>query len=172
MSGAIPVEPPEASLLWALRRGGSFVDCYTLPLPIPVTQAQFIEAFYTTRLFKAERFVLKVLASRPSTDRDARDLAEGTKDTFAVWRVAHRSAEQLLLTDLTGRTSSWLMAAPDSATAGKTTSLYFGSAVTGRTDAETGKQTFGFAFHALLGPHSLYSRRLLQAAATRLLASD
>ena len=171
MSKAVPVEPPETSLLLALRSGGSFTDCYTIQLPIPVTQAQFVEAFYTTPLFKAERFVLKLLARRPSTDQDARDLAQGTKDTFAVWRVAQRSTEQLLLTDQTGRTSSWLIAQPDSATAGKTTSLFFGSAVTGRTDAKTGKQEFGSVFRALLGLHDLYSRRLLQAAASRLLSS-
>ena len=172
MSMAGPVELPESSLLLALRCGGRFTDCYTIQVPIAVTQAQFVEAFYTTPLFKAERFVLMLLASRPSTDQDARDLAQGTTDTFAVWRVAQRSTEQLLLTDQTGRTSSWLMARPDSATSGKTTSLFFGSAVTGRTNAKTGKQEFGRVFHALLGLHDLYSRRLLQAAAFRLMASQ
>ncbi len=175
MSMAVPVKLPESSLLLELRRGGSFTDCYTIQVPIAVMQAQFVEAFYTTPLFKAERLVLKLFAASPSSDQDARDLAQGTKDTFAVWRVAERSTEQLLLTDRTGRTSSWLMALPDSATAGKTTSLFFGSAVTARTNANaaanTGKPAFGFAFHALLGLHGVYSRRLLEAAASRLLAS-
>lgn len=171
MSTAVPVELPESSLLLELRRGGSFTDCYTIQLPIAVTQARFVEAFYTTPLFKAERLILKLLASRPSTDQDARDLAQGTTDTFAVWRVAQRSPEQLLLTDPTGRTSSWLMARPDPATSGKATSLFFGSAITGRSNAKTGQREFGFVFHALLGLHDLYSRRLLQAAASRLMAS-
>ena len=63
------------------------------------------------------------------------------------------------------------MALSDSATAGKTTSLYFGSAVTGRIDASTGKLAFGPVFRALLGRHDVYSRRLLEVAASRLLAS-
>ena len=167
---AVPAQLPQASLLLALRRSGSFVDCYTVQVPLPVAQAQFVEAFYTTPLFKAERAVLRLFARSPSTDQDARNLAEGTTDTFAVWRVAQRTNEQLLLTDRTGRTSSWLMALPDSAESGRTTSLFFGSAVTGRTDASTGKQAVGPVFRALLGLHDVYSRRLLEAAASRLKA--
>ena len=170
MSKAVAVELPESSLLCALRNSGSFTDGYTIQVPIAVTQAQFVEAFYTTPLFKAERFVLKVLASSPSTDQDARDLAQGRNDTFAVWRVAQRSTAQLLLTDRTGSTSSWLMAVPDPTAPGTRTSLFFGSAITGRTNAATGKREFGFVFHALLGLHDLYSRRLLQAAASRLMS--
>lgn len=171
MSIAVACEPPESSLLRALRRGGSFADCYTTQLPIAVTQAQFVEAFYTTPLFKAERLVLKVFAASPSTDQDARDLAQRKKDTFAIWRVAESRTEQLLLTDRTGRTSSWLMARPDRAISGEATSLFFGSAVTARTNANTGRQEFGPVFRVLLPLHGLYARRLLEAAASRLMSS-
>ena len=171
MSIAVPIEPPESSLLLELRRGGSYADCFTTRLPAVVTQAQYVEAFYTTRLFKAERLILLLLAFKPSTDQDAKDLANGRQDSFAVWRVTQRRPEQLLLTDQTGRTSSWLMAVPDrSASSETTTRLYFGSAVTGRASTRTGKQEFGAVFHVLLGLHKLYSRLLLQAAASSLLA--
>jgi len=69
-------------MLLELRRRGCFTDCYAVEALVPVTQAQFVEAFYTTPLFKAERFILKLLAARPSTDQDAKDLAAGTTDTF------------------------------------------------------------------------------------------
>lgn len=175
MSIAVPIEPPEGSLLLQLRRSGSYADCYTIQLPIAVTQAEYVEAFYTTPLFKAERFILHLLARKPSSDQDAKDLALGKKDSFAMWRVAERSPEQLLLTDQTGRTSSWLMAVPErtstATTATTATRLFFGSAVTARTNTRTGKQELGSAFHALLGLHKLYSRHLLQAAGASLLAA-
>jgi hypothetical protein len=171
MNIATRTEQPETSLLLPLQRSGSYADCYTTQLPIAVTQAEYVEAFYTTRLFKAERLILRVLAFKPSTDQEVKDLAQGKKNSFAVWRVADRRPEQVLLTDRTGRTSSWLMAVPDqSISSGSTTRLYFGSAITGRTNAMTGKQEFSFVFHALLGLHDLYSRQLLQAAASKLLA--
>ena len=167
MSSALPVEPPESSLLLALKRGGSYADCYAITIPVAITQAQFIEAFYTTPLFKAERFILRWLAFKASTDQDASDLAHGKRDTFAVWRVAQRLPEQLLLADQTGRTHSWLMAVPSPTT----TQLFFGSALTGRTNPKTGQQEMSFVFHALLDLHNFYSQRLLQAAATRLIAA-
>lgn len=171
MTRALPAEPPESSMLIELRRRGCFTDCYALEVPAPVTQAQFVEAFYTTPLFKAERFILKMLVARPSTDQDAKDLATGTKDSFAVWQVTHRSPEQLLLKAQLGRTSSWLMAAPEPSSKGQKTTLFFGSAIAGgRTNQETGRQQFSLAFSAVLGLHDLYSRLLLQAAAKKLAA--
>jgi len=138
-------------------------------VPGAITHAAFIEAFYTTRLFKLERLVLALLAGRPSSDQDARQLAEGSASTFAAWRVEDRTSDQLLLGDFTGRTKSWLMAVPGSTTASaQTTHLYFGSAVVPKADKLTGTGKMGFAFTALLGFHKLYSRLLLRAAAARL----
>lgn len=111
-----------------------------------------------------------MLAARPSTDQDAKDQAAGKKDTFAVWKVTHRSPEQLLLKAQIGRTSSWLMAAPEPSSKGQKTTLYFGSAIAGRINQETGRQQFSLAFAAMLGLHDVYSRLLLQAAAKKLAA--
>ena len=171
MPVALATELPSSTLLSALREQGCFADCYTTTLPRPVTQAQFVEAFYTTPLFKAERWVLRCLAGRRSSDAQARELARGRRDAFAVWKVAQRAPDQILLTDETGRTSSWLMVRPEAATsAGVSTRLFFGSAIRPRRVGATGQAQFGPGFHALLGLHGFYSRRLLQAAAARLLA--
>ena len=167
MSIVKPVELPEPSLLRELKGSGSHTDCYTTTIPIAITQARFIEAFYTTPLFKAERFILRLLASKASTDQDASDLAYGKRDSFAVWRVAERRPEQLLLTDQTGRTRSWLMVVPGQTT----TQLFFGSALMGRRNPTTGQQQFTFVFRALLAMHNFYSRHLLQAAAKRIIAA-
>jgi hypothetical protein len=168
MPVAVPTDLPEDTLLYELRRRGCFTDCFTTAIPLTVTQAQFIEAFYTTPLFKAERLVLRVLAGRKSSDQQARELAHGNREAFAVWRVTQRNAEQILLTDETGRTSSWLMVLPSQAPHEPGTRLYFGSAIRPKSIDERGRPQLGGVFHALLGMHTVYSRRLLQAAAARL----
>ena len=159
-----PCALPPGSLLDHYVRAGAYVDCYSAGIVAPVSLAQYIEAFYTTPVFGAERSILKWFASRPSTDAEASSLAAGEIDSFAAWRVEGRDANQLLLADYSGRTRSWLMVAPV-ATA---TQLYFGSAVVPRVDAATGRRSMGPVFGALLGFHKLYSRILLSAARRRL----
>jgi hypothetical protein len=132
-----------------------------------VSQAAFIEAFYTTPLFKVERGILAAFARRPSTDRDARQLAKGIAPHFAAWRVEKQTAEQLLLADFSGKTRSWLMAVPQDAA--DSTRLYFGSAVVAHVDKISGRAQMGLVFRALLGFHKLYSRLLLRAARSRVL---
>ena len=122
--------------------------------------AQYVEAFYTTWLFKLERWILKWALSRPSTDAQARELAAGALERFSAWRVEGRADNQLLMRDeFTGRTHSWLMT---EARAGGTR-LYFGSVVLRRGDGR-----LGGSFGLLLGFHKLYSRLLLGAARRRL----
>lgn len=164
-----PAELPADALLQSCRAAGSYADCYVCDVEGAVSHAAFVEAFYTTRLFKLERFILRWLARRPATDADARRLAEGTAHGYSAWRVEGRAADQLLLADFTGRTKSWLMVAPVTGSdTGPQTRLYFGSAVVpGRRNGADEKPAMGFAFHALLGFHRLYSRLLLTAAAAR-----
>jgi hypothetical protein len=164
MSAIRRCELPDVALLRDYQRGGAYADCYTTEIALPVSHAEYVEAFYTTLVFKLERLLLKALVARPSTDLDARRLAEGTHGSFAAWRVERRGPDQLLLADFTGRTRSWLMVAPG----GERTRLYFGSAVVPAVNRRTGKSALGFTFRALLGFHKLYSRVLLLAARTRL----
>lgn len=161
-----PREVPLNSLLRKYKDGPGFADCYVIQVPRLVTQAAFIEAFYTSPLFKIERTLLKYLASKPATDADAKALAGGAATRFSAWRVEAQTSSELLLADFTGRTRSWLMAAP--APLGNEppgTLLYFGSAVVPLP--RQGAQSMGWLFHALLGFHRLYSRMLLRAASQR-----
>lgn len=119
-------------------------------------------------MFKLERLILRWFVSRPSTDGEARQLAEGKRDSFAAWTVEARAADQLLLGDFSGRTKSWLMVAAATAAGAPGTRLYFGSAVVPRRSAHPGKTRLGFVFTALLGFHRLYSRILLRSAVARL----
>lgn len=162
-------ELPHDALLQRHRAAGAHTDCFATDLAHPVSHAQYVEAFYTTRVFKAERLVLRWLASTPSTDLQAHQLATGAIDAFAAWHVEARAANQLLLRDATGRTCSWLMAVPiDLDPSATGTRLYFGSAVLPVTDARTGSATLGFPYQWLMGAHKLYSRTLLRAASSRL----
>ncbi|MGB8326893.1 MAG: hypothetical protein WCE48_04870 [Steroidobacteraceae bacterium] len=172
MTSVRSCELPEVALLRKYQVGRSYADCYVTEVGGSVSQSAFVEAFYTTPLFKVERAILKWLAARPSSDPEARQLAEGTTNSFAAWRVEGRNADQLLLADFTGRTKSWLMVAPVGGPgAGSQTRLYFGSAVVPRTERGSGLRRMGFSFHALLGFHRLYSRLLLGAARSRVLTN-
>lgn len=159
---------PQDALLNKYKQQGAYTDCYVMSVPRPVSQAQYIEAFYTTAVFKVERQILSLLASKPSTDLQARQLAHGEASHFAAWHVEGRTVNQLLLCDFLGRTRSWLMSVTPDGQTPPSTRLYFGSAVVPKASAASGQPSFGLAFHALSGFHRLYTRTLMQAARARL----
>jgi Trk-type K+ transport system membrane component len=160
-------EVPQDSLLGRYVALGAYADCYVTELPAAVTHAQFVEAFYTTALFKLERLLLGLFLSRPSTDAQAKQLAEGKLSSFAAWSVESRAENQLILA--TGRTRSWLMVTVGSSAGPDRTQLFFGSAVVPPRSSSGARGGMGLVFTALLGFHKLYSRALLSSARSRLL---
>jgi hypothetical protein len=158
-------EPTPAQALHAhYQSQGAYLDCYATDIDLAVTQAQFVEAFYTTWLFKLERWILAWTVNRPSTDAQVREIARGRRTDFAAWTVEARGTGQLLMCDFVGATRSWFMVAPR--TSG--TTLYFGSVVTSRRNPRTGQLELGRPYRLLLGFHKLYSRALLATARARL----
>ena len=156
--------PPADSLLAHLAAERSaFADAYTLQLPRTVSLAEFVEAFYTTRLFKLERALI-TLFGRPSSDAMARAVARGEGVRLAVWTIEARRPDELLMHEDSGATRSWFRA--EAGAAG--TTLWFGSAVVPRRREPGGEPRMSWVFHALLGFHRWYSRALLKAAARRL----
>jgi len=103
---------------------GAYTDCYVTEVSREATFPEFIFAFYTTPLFKLERLILLTVL-KPSSDLQARQLADDKIKKFAAWTVEDRSDNELLMCDFLSRTRSWLMAVK----AGDETKLYFGSAV-------------------------------------------
>lgn len=166
MSSVERQELPGDALLRRYLDDGAYADCFATNVAGSVTHAQFVEAFYTTPLFKTERIILRWLVSKPSSDEDVRRLASGKSDTFAAWYVESRAENQILLCDFRERTRSWLMVAPADAT----THLYFGSAVVPIRKNGLQQPDFGFTYRALLRFHRLYSVALLSAARSRLAA--
>jgi hypothetical protein len=159
---------PENALLRKYANEGAYTDCYSTEISAHVTHAAYVEAFYTTAVFKLERLILAWFVSRPSSDAQARRLAAGELDAFAAWSVEARSVNQLLMCDFQGRTRSWLMVAPVEGGGPVATRLYFGSAIV-PTVNKAGHVGLSSTFRVLLGFHKVYSRVLLSAASSRLL---
>ena len=155
---------PSQALLMGYAGGGGYADCFVIETAARISLARYVEAFYTSWLFRLERLVL-TLASRPSSDLQAVELAAGRGCAFAAWNVESRAVDQLLMRDVTGRTRSWFMVAPSAGG----TRLYFGSAITTQRQGTSGPATVGPVFRALVGLHKIYSRALLAAARARLL---
>jgi hypothetical protein len=159
---------PSDALLNHYLASGAYADCYVTEVDRGVSHEEFVEAFYTTPVFKLERLILRVFVSRPSTDAEAGQLARGELNSFAAWSVEGRAPDQLLLRDHSGRTRSWLMVAASENPDVVGTALYFGSAVVPMRSLKTGRTRLGPVFSTLLGFHKLYSRVLLRAAGRRL----
>ena len=164
-----PCDLPQNALLksYGLQEG-CYVDCYSTPVRSHVDLSDYVYAFYTTPLFKLERIVLRFAAGFPSTDAEARQLASAGIDRFAAWTTEKRSADQLLMCDVSGRTRSWFMVEEGTGGTPLKSRLYFGSAVVPKTSKESRSHSMGFGFNALLGFHKLYSRALLTAAKAKL----
>ncbi|MBP7705254.1 MAG: hypothetical protein KA105_08210 [Caulobacter sp.] len=159
---------PPGALLVRYDGGGGYADCLVVTVPGHVTQAAYVEAFYTTALFKLERLALAVLLARPSTDLEARRLATGEVSSFAVWTVEAREADQILLCDFVGASRSWLKSVVDTSAPVTTTTLYFGTALVPRKRGGG----LGFGFRAMVPFHRLYAPALLRAAVRRLTAGQ
>lgn len=158
---------PAEAFLRRHDHGGGYTDCFVVEASGLISLSQYVEIFYTTGLFKAERAVLS-LTGRPSSDIQANRVAEGVGSTFAAWSVEDRAEDQLLMCDVTGRTRSWFMVTPVPDEVSDRTLLYFGSAITAVRKGTAGRMTIGPVFKALTDFHILYSRALLAAAKKRI----
>jgi hypothetical protein len=157
---------PKGALLERYRASGAYTDCFVTEVTGLVSHEQFVQAFYTSWLFKIERWILSWAVRKPSTDAEAFELGQGTREKFSAWTVEARATNQLLMCDFQQRTRSWLMV--QTLDEVMTTRLYFGSAVVPLRPDGQKDQAFGMAFHLLLGFHKLYARALLRAAARNL----
>ncbi len=153
---------PDGALLQEFVDRHEYTDCFVTLVRAEVTFPAYVESFYTTRLFKLERHILKWLISRPSTDEEARRVSCNEIKEFAAWTEHRRSDNQLVMMDLRQQTCSWFMLVPQEGAS----LLYFGSAVMRDRETTQGK-TLKWTYQCLLGFHRLYSRALLQAAARR-----
>ena len=145
----------------------TYTDCYLVNFDRPVTLAEYVFAFYTKPVFRLERFILKYLADRLSSDHKAKQLSEWAIDEFSARTVADRTPEQLLMRDLKGRTRSWFMIVPQNAAATTNSTFHFWFGVVPYQKTAMGDPRIGGGFRLLLGFHESYPRVLLYAAKVR-----
>jgi hypothetical protein len=153
---AIVARPlPEGALLNRYDVPGGYVDCFTCDVARSVDLPQLIGAFYQSRAFRPERWLLGAVLGKKADNEDVARLARGEAEQFSAWSVEARSADQIMLCDFQGKTRSWLMVMPIE----QGTRLHFGSAV-----VPARSRTDRIAFAALTGFHRWYSRTLLRSA--------
>lgn len=159
---------PKKALSLKYVSSGAYIDCFFLDISRKVNLEEYIEAFYTTPIFKIERTILSIFAHRPSTDDDVAQLSLGLTDHFSAWTIECRLPNQILLCDFTKKTRSWLMTVSQESNQAPITRLYFGSVVVPKSVSAAGQTSFGLIFHLLSSFHHLYSRMLLNAAYKKL----
>ncbi|WP_191601532.1 hypothetical protein [Marinomonas algicola] len=169
MSHLIEIELPEVALSARYRENGAFVDCYSVDVPKEISLEKYIQAFYTTPLFKIERTILSLATLKATSDKDAIRLSTNQTRHYSIWTVENRVDNQILLADVTGKTKSWLMVQELKSGKSSITRLYFGSVVVPKGVSKNGQASFGFVFHLLSQFHKTYSRALLNATAKKLL---
>lgn len=157
---------PGHALLARYQQAGAYTDCFTTEIAETISHEQFVQAFYTTPIFKLERWLLAWGLSKPSSDIDAGLLAQAKTETFSAWQVECRSDDQLLMCDYQGKTRSWLMIEPHDDGQQTKTKLYFGSAVV--SDKNRAHSQQGAKLNPLLWFHVFYSIILLSSAKRRL----
>ncbi len=172
-SGVTRGEIPASTLIAAClpadpdARAQTHLDCFSSELDGTLSLETYVQAFYTSWLFRAERFVLNRL-KLPSTDDDLQNLLYGDRRSFAAWTIEQRTDTELLMCDVARKTKSWFMVEPvaDSSTA--RTVVYFGTVVVATPHRQTGKPDLGAVFRVFMPAHLLYGRSLLVTACSRL----
>ncbi len=172
MSKVFETELPSHALTASYKEQRAFVDCYYMDIGKEISLDKYIQAFYTTPLFKLERSLLSLATFKHGKDDDALQLSLGNIDHYSVWMVEGREPNQIMLRDFTGITRSWLMVEEVSGSnsdSEMSTRLYFGSVVVPKGVTESGQGSFGVLFHLFGKFHQLYSKALINAAYRRLL---
>lgn len=147
------------------ERWGLYQDCFSVPVDRVVSLSEFVFEFYSSPVFRLERWLLGLVLGAKASEADLKAVAAGVSKEFSVWRVADRTVTQLLLCDRFERTRSWLRVLP---LGGGRTLLQFGSAVAARRNPADGTLKLDTLILSLLWFHALYSRILLWAAYLRI----
>src|ERR1700722_11159530 len=96
---------PEDALLKTYRGGvhperwGGYGDCFSVRVEGAVSLQDFVFAFYTSPLFRIERWLLRAFIGAPSSDRGARALAGGSAASVGPGEVGDRTPAKLLICD-------------------------------------------------------------------------
>lgn len=159
--------PDKALIETYARIKGGHTDCYYVDVPRYVTLSEFIQTFFSSPVFRLERLLLNMSPTGRSTDQDIANLASGTGNTMAVWKVDAREENQLIMSAGNGPIRTWLKVDTDYPETGKTR-LFFGSALAPTRNKNGEQRKLSWVFKVSLGFHGFYSQLLLSLAARRL----
>jgi len=148
------------SLLASYAENG-YADSYCTELPGHISMEDYVFSFYTTALFKLERFILTWTVLKSSTDLQAKELINGKTDKFAAWTIEARKDNELLMCDMLKQTRSWFMVNHTGTSDAPRTQLYFGTGIALTTRGKIVKTSIGLFFILMLPFHKLYSVFLL-----------
>jgi hypothetical protein len=158
---------PPNSLVSPYSENG-YADSYCTEIAGHISLEDFVFGFYTTALFRLERFILTWTVQKPSDDKQAKDLMEGKTNKFAAWTVEGRRQNELLMCDMLERTRSWFMVKQIGTKEDPRTQLYFGTGISAAKKGKAEKSSLGLFFIALLPFHKIYSVLLLYSAKIKL----
>jgi len=161
-----PSHLPDDSFLHDYQKNNNFTDCYKVLIHRNVSGLEFVEAFYTSWLFRLERLIIAIFVLRPSTDKQLLKFLRFQRPTFSAWTIERSSAEQWLMCDYQGKTRSWFMVKPFQNES--ITELYFGTAILANAKDKFGNSRLTLFFRLLLLFHRHYAIWLLNAAKRRL----
>lgn len=124
----------------------------------------YIYSFYTSSVFKLERFILRLFLRKSITDQMAGELAKGERQSYAAWNEEFRDGDQLLMADFMGSTKSWFMLERGA----NGSRLYFGTVVMSKKDRQGRVKPPMPFFQWTVPAHKFYSKALLWSAKRRL----
>src|SRR3546814_949340 len=77
---------PNGALLEQYSASGAYTDCYSATLVGHISLADFMGVFYTTPIFKLERWILAKVLQLPSTDQRSE---EHTSELQSLMRISY-----------------------------------------------------------------------------------
>jgi len=146
-----------------------YADSYRTEVDGHVSMEDYVYKFYTSPLFKLERFILTWSVRKPSTDKQAKEISEGNTNKFAAWTLEDRRENELLMRDMADRTRSWFMVNHLGTRENPKTQLYFGTGISPSPKRNPEKSSIGLFFNAMLPFHKVYSVLLLYFAKRQLI---
>ena len=146
-----------------------YADSYRTEVDGHISMEDYVYKFYTSPLFKLERFILTWTVRKPSSDMQAKEISEGNTNKFAAWTLEDRREHELLMRDMADRTRSWFMVNHLGTKENPKTQLYFGTGISPSPKRKNEKSSFGLFFIAMLPFHKAYSVLLLYFAKRQLI---
>ncbi|KAL0486057.1 hypothetical protein AKO1_001727 [Acrasis kona] len=82
------------------RQESEYKDSFAIPFAQKDTKVdvlKLVQAFYTSPLFKLERFIIKIIADVKTSDEQIKKSNFNVGDEVLIWKVVNRTQDEVLL---------------------------------------------------------------------------